>query len=131
LMELLKLKERDIDGLCKIPAEKILEAQEEYQIKNPNDIAPFRPVIDGETLPIHPLKAFQNGDCKNIELMMGTNLDEFKLFSAMNTNFDMMVQAAGENVLPGYFATLGINNIKSKEIIDIYKKEREGRYSNE
>jgi para-nitrobenzyl esterase len=131
LMKLLDLEEGDIDGLRKIPAEKILKAQNEYQAKNPGALTSFRPVIENDTLPINPIKAFQNGDCKNIDLMTGTNLDEWKLFSAMDTNFDNMVKAAGENVLPGYLGTSGIDNIKSKEIIDIYKKEREGKLSND
>lgn len=63
--------------------------------------------------------------------MMGTNLDEIKLFTAIDPNFDKIVEDAGENILPGYLGTLGIDNIKSKEIIDIYKKERKGKLSNE
>jgi para-nitrobenzyl esterase len=46
-------------------------------------------------------------------------------------NFEKMVEAVGENIIPGYLATVGIDNIRSKEIIDIYKKEREGKLSNE
>jgi para-nitrobenzyl esterase len=130
LMRQLKLKRGDIDGLRKIPAEEILKAQDEYHKKIPNEGLPFRPMIDGETLPIQPLKAFKKGDCRKFELMIGTNLDEMK-FLFFDPNFEKMVEAVGENIIPGYLATIGIDNIRSKEILDIYKKEREGKLSNE
>ncbi len=131
LMRLLNLKKGDIDGLRKVPAEAIIKAQDEYQAKNPTEFMVFRPMIDGETLPIHPLKAFQNGDCKDIDFMIGTNLDETKILTETNPDVNKMVEVAGENILPGYLALTGIDNTKSKEIIDIYKKEREGKLSNE
>jgi para-nitrobenzyl esterase len=131
LWKILNLEEGDTEGLRKIPAEEIIKAQNEFQAKNPVDLSPFRPVIDKDTLPNNPIKVFQNGDCANIDLLAGTNLDERKLFSALDPNFEKIVKAEGENILPSYLATLGIDDIKSKEIIDIYKKEREGKFPND
>ncbi|MFX1363831.1 MAG: carboxylesterase/lipase family protein [Promethearchaeota archaeon] len=131
LMRLLKLKRGDIDTLRKIPPEKIIEAQNTYMAKNPTDLLAFRPLIDGDTIPKHPLKAFQNGECKDIDLMIGSNLDEAKLFTALDPNINKMMESGAENALIGFLTTFSIDNIRSKEIIDIYKKARMGKLSNE
>jgi para-nitrobenzyl esterase len=131
LMRMLKLKKGDIDGLRNIPPEKIIETQNAYMAKNPTDILAFRPLIDGTTIPKHPLIAFQNGECKNIDFMIGSNLDEAKLFTALDPSFNEMVKSGGENALIGYLATMGIDAERSRTIVDTYKKAREGKFSTE
>lgn len=131
LMRMLKLKKGDIDALRKIPPEKIIEAQNAYMAKDPTNILAFRPLIDGDTVPKHPLKAFQNGECKDIDFMIGSNLDEAKLFTALEPSFNEMVEKGGENALIGYLSTLNIDITKSKEILDVYKKARKRKSSNE
>ncbi|MFX1477553.1 MAG: carboxylesterase/lipase family protein, partial [Promethearchaeota archaeon] len=84
VMRKLKLKKGDIESFRKIPPEKIIEAQNEFMGTDPNNLMAFRPLIDGKTIPKHPLKAFQEGDLKNIDFMIGTNLDEAKLFTYLD-----------------------------------------------
>ncbi|GAH04588.1 unnamed protein product, partial [marine sediment metagenome] len=79
LMRMLKLK-GDIDAFRKTPPEEIIDVQNKY-LEKINSAMEFRPLIDGESLPIHPLKVFQNGDCSNIDFMIGSNLDEAKMFT--------------------------------------------------
>ena len=83
-MESLGISEGDIEGLQKIPVEKIMEAQNKvlfgHWTTNPLSFTPF---VDGEILPTHPLMAFNSGECKNIDFMIGTNLEEFKLYLGM------------------------------------------------
>ncbi len=129
LMREFGLKRGDIDGLRKIPAEKIIEGQNKYFEKNAIDILALRPLIDGDTIPIHPLKAFRNGDCKHLDFMIGTNLDEFKLFSALDPNAFNVSDSDMEKLLIGYLGTLGIDNDRSKLILNTYKEAREGKYS--
>ncbi len=43
----------------------------------------FGPTVDGDVLPKHPLQAALDGDFKDIPAIIGTNLDETKLFGAM------------------------------------------------
>ncbi|MFX1452379.1 MAG: carboxylesterase/lipase family protein [Promethearchaeota archaeon] len=129
LMRKFGLKREDLDGLRKIPAEKIIEGQNKYFEENPRDILALRPLIDGDTIPIHPLKAFQNGDCKHLDFMIGTNLDEFKLFTALDPNAFNMSDDQSEKLLLGYLGTLGIDNKKGKEMLDTYKEAREGKLS--
>jgi para-nitrobenzyl esterase len=41
---------------------------------------PFIPVVDGESLPEHPLASIANGSGAEITLMIGTNSEEFRTF---------------------------------------------------
>lgn len=128
LMKSLKIKKGDIDALRQIAPEKII-AKENIITAAPTDILAFRPLIDGEIIPIHPLKAFQNGDCKNIDLIIGTNLDEAKLFTALNPNMANLNDEEWKKNIIGILALLGIDKNKSEEIINTYKEARKGKYS--
>jgi len=131
IMRQLRLKKDDIEGLRKLTPEKIIEAQNKYFEKNPTDILALRPIIDGDTIPIHPLKAFQNGECSHLDFMIGTNEDEFKLFSALDPNLANINGDAAENLLIGYLGALGIDTNRSKEMLNTYKEARVGKYSTE
>ena len=131
LMRMLDVEKGDLDALRMISPEKIIDAQNKLIAEDPTNLLAFRPLIDGETLPIHPLKAFQNGACKDIEFMIGTNLDEAKLFTALDPEMSKMNNVDGEKLLIGFLGRLGIDITKSKAIIDTYKQAREGNFSNE
>jgi len=125
LMNKLGIKEGDIDALREIPVKEIIKVQDE--ISSGLDMG-FKPQIDGATLPIHPLKAFQSGDCKNIDLMMGTTLDEFAIFIALDPSLSKIND---EKSLVGFLTQIGIEKKKIKSILMTYKKARAGKYSNE
>jgi len=123
VMRMLGIKSGDVESFRRIQPEKIIDAQNKYMEKTNNALA-FRPLIDGETLPIHPLKAFQNGDCKSIDLMMGTNLDEAKMFTSMGVSFPDPEKAAF-----AFLTMSGIDAEKSKQMLEIYKSAREGKFA--
>ena len=125
MLNKLGIKEGDIDALREIPVKEIIKVQDE--ISKGLDTG-FRPQIDGETLPIHPLKAFQSGECKNIDLMMGTTLDEFTIFIAPDPSLSKIND---EQSLIEILTQIGIEKKKIKNILMTYKKAREGKYSNE
>ena len=131
LMRTLGIDKGDINALRKLSPEKIIDAQNKLSGHDPTNLLAFRPLIDGETLPIHPLKAFQNGDCKDIELMIGTNLDEAKLFTALSPEISKMNSVDGEKLIIGFLGRLGIDITKSKAMFDTYKQAREGKYPTE
>jgi para-nitrobenzyl esterase len=45
---------------------------------------PFQPVIDGDVIPRDPLAAIRDGDARGIPLLIGTNLDETRLFAPLD-----------------------------------------------
>ena len=129
LMRILEVEKGDFNALRTISPEKIIDAQNKFLAEDSTNLFAFRPLIDGETLPIHPLKAFQNGDCKDIEFMIGTNLDEAKLFTALDPEISKINNANGEMILIGFLSRLGIDINKSKAMIDTYKQARVNNFS--
>ncbi len=127
LLRQLGVKGKDLTELRKIPPEKIIEAQNEIFKSDPTNIMAFRPMLEPETWPMHPQKAFEKGDCKNIDLMIGTNFEEAKLFTAMEMLQKLVVE--GEKALIGYFMLMGVSPEKSKAIIETYKEARKGKLS--
>jgi para-nitrobenzyl esterase len=125
LMRSLGVGSGDIDALRTVSVEKIIEAQNKI---TESELLAFRPFIDGKILPKHPLKAFQEGACKDIDFMIGTNLDEAKLFTALDPKLRNMND---EKMIIGFLGMMGINLAKGKEIVEKYKEAREGKYSTE
>jgi para-nitrobenzyl esterase len=131
LLRMLGIEIGDLNALRKISPEKIIEAQNKLLAEDPGNLLAFRPLIDGETLPIHPLKAFQNGDCKNIEFMIGTNLNEAKLFTVLNPLISNLNDADAEKLINFTLSSYGLNPSQTKTMIDTYKQAREGKFSTE
>ncbi len=64
----------------------------------------FIPVIDGDSLPVHPLAALAAGQGSDIPLLAGTNTEEFRLF-LVPTGMAGMVT---DDMLGGVAAALGV-----------------------
>ncbi len=71
-----------LEGLRALPVERLLEAQQQLTERHRHEGLAFRPVLDGDTLPRHPLRAVADGAVRDVPLLLGTNLDEWRLFSA-------------------------------------------------
>ncbi|MFX1277124.1 MAG: carboxylesterase/lipase family protein [Promethearchaeota archaeon] len=119
-----KIKGGNLEDLRKISPDTLMDIQNQLYAKDPTNALALRPVVDGETLPIHPIEAFKNGKAKNIDLMIGVNLEEFKLF-LLAPNYMNTKDSDYENMLIGYLGTLGIDKEKSMKILEIYKEEDE------
>ena len=48
-----------------------------------HSVSPFAPVVDGEVLPRTPWKALADGSARDVELIIGHNRHEFRLFMAL------------------------------------------------
>ncbi|MDT0613816.1 carboxylesterase/lipase family protein [Streptomyces lancefieldiae] len=46
-------------------------------------VTPYAPVVDGEILPVTPWQALASGASRDVDLVVGHNRDEFRLFVAM------------------------------------------------
>ncbi|HSZ40223.1 MAG TPA: carboxylesterase/lipase family protein [Trebonia sp.] len=76
-----------------VPPEKLLAAQQQLRTEISLDpdparwgevafnLMPFEPVIDGTVLPRDPYRAATEDQAPGIELLIGTNTDEFRLFT--------------------------------------------------
>src|SRR5262249_22220578 len=68
--------------LTDVPAETLLTVQDEVD-REWRGIEAFAPVIDGVTLPRHPLELLAQGASHPIPLLIGSNRDEWRLFTVL------------------------------------------------
>jgi para-nitrobenzyl esterase len=82
-LKFLDLSRDDPRQLLELPAERLLAAQAEL-MKNwtPGSRGgrSFRPVVDGVSLPVHPWDALAGGQGAPVPVMIGSTLDETRLF---------------------------------------------------
>ncbi len=116
------LRADDIDKLIDLPVEKILKVQTKVAIETDQGEAPCIPVADGKIMPLMPLEAFSQGKAARVPTMIGSNLDEQKLFSLMNPMHQKMDDAMLLKLLK---RNVPEENIPA--VIDLYKKQKEMR----
>ncbi|MCK4285357.1 MAG: carboxylesterase/lipase family protein [Candidatus Lokiarchaeota archaeon] len=123
LMQKLGVEKGDIEALRKLPAEDFIVPQMNTTELSAGGLR-VGPVVDDKTLPEHPLEAISKGFAKDIDVFIGSNLDENKLFI-------MWTPKAFELTEEGLYKTVDIfmqftkqKESKSKEIIDSYRELR-------
>jgi len=80
------------------------------------------PVIDGEIIPDVPNKIAKKGYSKDITAIIGTNLDEWKLFAMMAPGFDKITEAQMLKRLEGMVASES-----AAKVAAAYKQARKKR----
>ena len=65
-----------IGTITDLPVESLVDPEVQAQIAARVPSHEFRPVIDGETLPVSPLEAFISGVTSDVALLIGTTRDE-------------------------------------------------------
>ncbi|KAM6538139.1 hypothetical protein FALCPG4_000024 [Fusarium falciforme] len=105
------------EAVAATPSDNILEAQatlrEELQSQpNPafwGEVAlsylPWAPVVDGDILPKHPLDAVTAGVAAGVDLMLGSNTDETRIFFVSDGSIDRIT----EEVLPMMTGMYGVS----------------------
>ena len=83
---------------------RILEAQGKVnrELTNLRDLMVMTPCVDGELITEFPLEAIRSGSVSKVDMMVGTTLDEWKLF----TPADFSLTFSGESRLAERFARL-------------------------
>jgi para-nitrobenzyl esterase len=82
VLKKLDLPISDTLALTEAPADTLLRVQDEVD-REWGGIEAFAPVIDGVTLPRHPLEAIARKEGLTIPLLIGSNRDEWRLFTAL------------------------------------------------
>jgi len=82
LLAELGIRVDDLAALRSLPVEQLLEAQAAVQAVGGlfHRGLPFQPTVDGRVLPRAPHEALAAGEGARVPLLVGTNLDEWKLF---------------------------------------------------
>lgn len=121
-LKIAELSTDNIDGLMALPLEKILKVQAKVALETDQGEAPCIPVADGTVMPLMPLEAFSKGKASKVPVIIGSNLEEQKLFSLMNP----LHQKMDDTILMEQLC----RNVQEKDIpmiIDVYKKAKEER----
>lgn len=83
---------------------------------------PLRPVVDGSVLPDMPPRAIASGSADDVAIMVGTNLDEWKLFALVDAGLAEMDEAKllrrCQRLIPGTDAAA---------LVEAYRKARARR----
>ncbi|MEU6101560.1 carboxylesterase/lipase family protein [Streptomyces flaveolus] len=62
-------------------------------------VTPYSPVVDGEVLPVVPWQALASGTSRDVDLIVGHNRDEFRLFSSMTGPSDRITDERAASAL--------------------------------
>lgn len=117
----------DLDRLEHVDAEAVLAASgAALTALGRRDLPlPFRPTIDGSTLPMAPLDALASGISGDVELLCGTTADEMRLFGLVAALSGGGV-ALDEERLERRVARAAANasvDVAPGEIVEIYARE--------
>lgn len=105
VLKQLDLQASQVLTLTEVPTETLLLVQEEVD-REWRGLEAFAPVIDGVTLPAHPLELIEQGAGLPVPLLIGTNRDEWRLFTVLlggnmeevKANLSQTLGAATEHV---------------------------------
>jgi para-nitrobenzyl esterase len=97
LLAILNIKPTDTDALYSLSVERLLAAQQELrprllQLGEPPDLA-LQPVTDGAVLPELPIDGVRKGAAAATPVIVGTNLDEWKVMNARNPEIQNLDEA--------------------------------------
>ncbi|MCH2185250.1 carboxylesterase family protein, partial [Myxococcota bacterium] len=78
-----------VEALSEIPTSRILRAQGQLnrELMNLSDPMVMLPCVDGELVREQPLQNVEAGRVRDVDLMIGTTLDEWKLFVPLEASF--------------------------------------------
>jgi para-nitrobenzyl esterase len=126
-LDIVNAKPSEAGKLRSLTEQQIISAQEQLMAKAQSpELAmgglPLGPVVDGDIFPESPISAIASGSADDVPLLVGTNLDEWKLFAVLDKNLpdlsdaDLLHRAQG--FVPGRHA---------KELLEAYRRARAKR----
>ena len=122
LIERLGIKKGDVESLRNLHYEKIVEKIDSFE--DTQEIIRFTPTIDENSLPKNPFEAVKNGYAKDIDLFVGSNLDETKMWKLWAPGGKDITEERLERRVNGIMRLVYQNETKSKKLIETYRKLR-------
>ena len=129
VMAELGLSGMDVAGLTKIPTEKIVAAQTklELQSRQTGGDFPYGVYVDGKTMPKHPYVAIKEGYAEEIPLIIGTNLDEGKLYSRLRPSGKELDADGLLQAVSGIIRPFDKDEAFARKMIETYQTVRRGK----
>jgi len=120
VLEQLGIAESQAEKILDVPAEAVLKAQ--LAVSATGTTLAFAPIVDGKTVPVNPLAAVADGAARNVDIVIGSNRDEAKLFNAVAPREPIDEGKLVERVarlLPKKTAS------RASDLVSAYRKSRE------
>ncbi len=125
-LDIVGLSADNVDALRSLTVEQLLAAQQELSIRmlrsSLRSGMPLQPVIDGKILPARPIDAIRDGSAKEIPVLVGSTLDEWKLLAMADQNLPKL----DEGGLAGRCKYI-VPAEHVENLIESYRKAREKR----
>jgi para-nitrobenzyl esterase len=96
-LKVLGLSGNDVESLRALTTRQLMDAQQrlgDIMREAAHMVTPFQPLVDGRVIPELPIEAVKKGTAKNVDILAGTNLEEWKLFALMEPGFKDMDETA-------------------------------------
>ena len=123
---------RTQEDLSKIPMGQILQAQGRInrELMGSSEMMVMLPCVDGDLIPEQPIHRVESGRLKDVDLLVGTTLDEWKLFAPFDVRLpsfgnDSLVERFSEQ-LPVYSPHAPIAKVAARQFREAVR-ERGGR----
>ena len=108
-----------IDTIRDVPTDAVMAAASEVmKLRTRAGQLPFQPVVDGVTLPRPPLDAVADGVVADVDLVIGTTRDEWKLFALL----DPRMQGVDDVALLARTGELLGDHDRAQHAIDVYRR---------
>ena len=126
----LGIQNGDIKALRKISAYELVNAESKVWLEKEAEEKsawPFMapPYIDGEYIPEHPLDLIRKGAAAEVDLLVGTNLNESTTIIMEGSNFKEVSERGMHNWIKFIMESLGQNEDKVVSLINAYRETRE------
>ncbi|MHA2330316.1 MAG: carboxylesterase/lipase family protein, partial [Candidatus Hodarchaeales archaeon] len=123
----LGIKMGDIDALREMPFEKLIEIDRKTRMEKmeKRDFSGYPPIIDGIRVPEHPFITIGEGLSKDVDLIVGNNLDEATYFMVPNPQ---MQEFSWDDLQTGVTLLLSRYNLeknKTEKLINFFKKSKD------
>jgi para-nitrobenzyl esterase len=97
-LDILDKKPTEVNELRSLTEQQIINAQAEVMTRaHGPKLAmgglPLGPVVDGDVIPELPVEAIASGSADNVAILIGTNLDEWKLFAVLDKDLPNLNEA--------------------------------------
>ena len=124
----LGIQKGDIEALRKISAYELVTADSkvwEEKLKEKHWPLTTPPYIDGKYIPEHPLELIRKGAAAEVDLLVGTNLNESTSMKPDDSNnFKEVSENGMHNWIKLVMKTLGQNENKAEILINAYRETR-------
>lgn len=88
---------------------------------------PFQPVVDGDVLPTDPLRAIRDGVARHVPILIGTNLDEAKLFAPLDPEASTLDEAGLVARCEDAITGANGDGARGRQAVEAYRAARAAR----